>query len=164
MPLPWQSESGSAASNKSDDRKSSFSSWVSPDKAPKPVSWNDSLKFEHYQDPRTWVSTIIVTTVLFGSLKFYRVLLRRIPSVEYIHPDKYRNRTLFGKVTSVGDGDGFHLFHTPGGRWAGWGWVRHVPTQKKILKGQTVCVLYVRLRRFVWLTKTSPRSLFASPA
>lgn len=89
-------------------------------------------------DPRTLVPAFILTTALFGGIKFYRTYLRRIPSIEYIHPGKYRTRTLFGRVTSVGDGDGFHLFHTPGGRWAGWGWLRKVPTDKKALKGNTV--------------------------
>lgn len=102
------------------------------------MSWNDSLSVDHYKDPRTWVPAFVLTTALFGGLKFYRVFLRRIPSIEYIHPDKYRRRTLFGRVTSVGDGDGFHLFHTPGGRWAGWGWLRNVPTDRKALKGNTV--------------------------
>lgn len=139
MPLPWQSGSNSGASNKSDDdRPSIVFTWSSPDRTPKPVSWNDSLNVEHFRDPSTWVAAFVATTVLFGGIKFYRVYLRRIPSVEYIHPDKYRRRTIFGKVTSVGDGDGFHLYHTPGGHLAGWGWLRRVPTQKKALKGQTV--------------------------
>ncbi|CAN8098698.1 unnamed protein product [Discula destructiva] len=140
MPLPWQNGSASTASKKSDDDNSSIFTWSSVNNNPKTVSWNDSLSVDHYRDPRTWVSAFVVTTVLFGAIKFYRVYLRRIPSIEYIHPDKYRTRTIFGKVASVGDGDGFHLFHTPGGRCAGWGWVRQVPTQKKALKGQTISI------------------------
>lgn len=140
MPWPWQSGSASAASTRNDDEK--FSLFSTSSKTTKPVSWNDSLHVDHYKDPRTWVPAFVVTTVLFGALKFYRVYLRRIPSIEYIHPDKYRRWTLFGKVTSVGDGDGFHLFHTPGGRWAGWGWLRRVPTDKKALKGNTVCASF----------------------
>ncbi|KAJ4410289.1 Arp complex subunit [Gnomoniopsis sp. IMI 355080] len=138
MPWPWQSGSASAASSRSDDEKRSLFS--TPNTTNKPVSWNDSLHVDHYKDPRTWVPAFVVTTVLFGALKFYRVYLRRIPSIQYIHPDKYRRRTLFGKVTSVGDGDGFHFFHTPGGRWAGWGWLRTVPTDKKALKGNTMSI------------------------
>ncbi len=71
-------------------------------------------------------------------LAFYQSYLRRIPAVDHIAPGFYRRRSLFGKVTSVGDGDGFHLFHTPGGRLAGWGWLRRVPKDKKKLKGKTV--------------------------
>lgn len=40
-------------------------------------------------------------------------------------------RIMRGKVTSVGDSDNFRFYHTPGGIWAGWGWLRHVPTTKK---------------------------------
>lgn len=94
--------------------------------------------WDHYRDPRTWIPAFVITTVLFGGLKIYRTYLRRIPNVDYVFPHYYRKRTLFGKVTSVGDGDGFHLFHTPGGRLAGWGWLRQVPTNRKKLKGETV--------------------------
>jgi hypothetical protein len=40
----------------------------------------------------------------------------------------------------VGDGDNFRVFHTPGGRLAGWGWLpwRRVPKEKKDLKNKTV--------------------------
>ncbi|KAF3769196.1 SNase-domain-containing protein [Cryphonectria parasitica EP155] len=100
--------------------------------------WNDSLNVVHFKDPRSWIPAFAITTVLFGGLKFYRTYLRRIPSIEYVLPHYYRKRRLFGKVTSVGDGDGFHLFHTPGGRWAGWGWLRKVPTERKALKGNTI--------------------------
>lgn len=142
MPWPWQSGSASGASGRRDDndeKRSFLSSFSSPDKS---VSWNDSLSVDRYKDPGTWATAFVLTTVLFGGIKFYRVFLRRIPSIEYIHPDKYRRRTLFGRVTSVGDGDGLHLYHTPGGRWAGWGWLRQVPVDKKALKGNTVCDTY----------------------
>jgi endonuclease YncB( thermonuclease family) len=43
-------------------------------------------------------------------------------------------------VTSVGDGDNFRFFHTPGGRLAGWGWLRSIPTDKKALRNQTIHV------------------------
>jgi hypothetical protein len=43
-------------------------------------------------------------------------------------------------VTSVGDGDNFRIFHTPGGRLAGWGWLlwKRVPRGKKELRDNTV--------------------------
>lgn len=46
--------------------------------------------------------------------------------------------TLRGRVTAVNDGDGFRFYHTPGGRLAGWGWLRKVPTSRGDLKGQTL--------------------------
>jgi hypothetical protein len=64
--------------------------------------------------------------------------LRHIPGSGHIAPSFFRRRSLLGKVTSVGDGDGFHMFHTPGGRLAGWGWLRSVPKDRKELKGRTV--------------------------
>lgn len=142
MPWPWQS--GSSSNNKADEDKSSIlpNSFGIPSRTTnQPVSWNDSLNikdWDQYKDPRTWIPAFAVTTVFFCGLKFYRTYLRRIPSVEYIHPELYRKRRLFGKVTSVGDGDGFHLFHTPGGKWAGWGWLRTIPSERKELRGKTV--------------------------
>ena len=40
----------------------------------------------------------------------------------------------------MGDGDGCRVFHTPGGRLAGWGWFpgRTIPKEVKLLKGNTV--------------------------
>ncbi len=34
---------------------------------------------------------------------------------------------------SVGDADNFRLFHTPGGRLLGWGWLRQIPEARKDL-------------------------------
>ncbi|KAK9265237.1 hypothetical protein V1519DRAFT_494864 [Lipomyces tetrasporus] len=38
-----------------------------------------------------------------------------------------RGRTLSGRVVYVGDGDNLRLYHTPGGIFAGWDWLRRVP-------------------------------------
>lgn len=109
---------------------------------PKPARhWNESLNktdWEHYKEPRNWVPTAIATTTILAAVQFYRSYLRRIPGTNYIHPGFFRRRSLFGRVTSVGDGDNFHLFHTPGGRLAGWSWLRSIPTERKALKGKTV--------------------------
>lgn len=132
MLWPWQS--GSSSLSKKLEEDTSFPHRFS--------NWNESLNvknWDHYTDPRTWVPALVSTTVIFGGLRIYRIYLRRISNVDYVFPHYYRKRTLFGKVTSVGDGDGFHLFHTPGGRLAGWGWLRKIPTTRKTLKGQTVC-------------------------
>ncbi|KAK3393176.1 nuclease domain-containing protein [Podospora didyma] len=105
------------------------------------VSWDDSLNridWHHYKE--NWVPPVLLTTFVFGIWAFYRSYLRRIPGTDYIKPSAFRSRTLLGKVTSVGDGDNFHLFHTPGGRLAGWGWLRRVPTARKDLKGRTIPV------------------------
>lgn len=73
-----------------------------------------------------------------GALQLYANYLRRIPGAVYVRQSFFRNRSLFGRVTSVGDGDGFHMFHTPGGRATGWGWFRGVPEKRKDLKDRTV--------------------------
>ncbi len=107
-------------------------------------SWNDHLNspdWQHFREPRNWIPTLLLTATVLGSLRIYRSYLRRIPGVDHIAPGAFRRRSLFGQVTSVGDGDGFHLFHTPGGRLAGWGWARKVPTDRKELKGRTVSLL-----------------------
>jgi len=108
---------------------------------PKPVSWNESLNkmdWQHFKEPSNWIPSLLVTATALGLLRFYRSYLRRIPGTDHIKPTFFRRRSLFGRVTSVGDGDNFHMFHTPGGRLAGWGWLRRVPTERKELKGRTV--------------------------
>lgn len=108
-----------------------------------PVRWIESLNatdWTHYTDPRTVIPTILLTATALLSARFYRTYLRRIPQAVSIQPGFWRRRSLLGKVTSVGDGDNFRLFHTPGGRLLGWGWMpgRKIPEKGKELKDQTV--------------------------
>jgi hypothetical protein len=111
------------------------------------LSWNDSLNktdWKHYKEPRNWLPPALAVAAALGILQFYRSYLRRFPGTVHIAPGFFRRRSLFGRVTSVGDGDNFHLFHTPGGRLAGWGWLRRVPKDKKVLRGRTVSLYVVR--------------------
>ncbi|KAI5862121.1 SNase-domain-containing protein [Durotheca rogersii] len=127
--MGWPSTSDSGKNSKNDDSSR------------RPVSWPDSLNgtdWEHYKDPRNWVLTLLVTTTTLVSLQVYRSYLRRIPGTTHIQPSFFRKRSLFGRVTSVGDGDNFHLYHTPGGRLAGWDWLRKVPVKKTELKNKTI--------------------------
>jgi hypothetical protein len=104
-------------------------------------SWIDSLRDgiqTHFKEPHNWIAPVAAAGLSLGLWSFYHAYLRRIPASGHIAPSFFRRRSLFGKVTSVGDGDGFHLFHTPGGRLAGWGWLRRVPKERKELKGGTV--------------------------
>jgi micrococcal nuclease len=78
----------------------------------------------------------LIASAIFGvattAVLFYRRNLRRIPSSAYLTPNMLKGkRVLKGKVTSVGDSDNFRFYHTPGGIWAGWGWLRHVPSGTK---------------------------------
>lgn len=106
----------------------------------RPVSWSDSLGT--VEDPlaaaKQWAPMVVFSVVGLGALQLYANYLRRIPGAAYIRPSFFRSRSIFGKVTSVGDGDGFHMFHTPGGRATGWGWWRKVPETRKELKDRTV--------------------------
>jgi hypothetical protein len=82
---------------------------------------------------------VLLTGTTLALVRLWRMYLRRIPGAGHVQPGFFRKRSLFGTVTRVGDGDNFHLYHTPGGRLAGWGWLRKVPTKPADLKGKTVC-------------------------
>ncbi|KAI0075237.1 staphylococcal nuclease [Panus rudis PR-1116 ss-1] len=66
---------------------------------------------------------------------------KRIPTGEYVTPEMISGRHwIKGKVTSVGDSDGFRLYHTPG---FGWRWpfkFRSVPSTNKELQNQTLSI------------------------
>lgn len=101
--------------------------WSSSNKKKKePVSWSDSLNatdWSHYTSPRTIIPTTILTLSTLALIRLYRRHLRRVPQAQYITPSYFHKRSLYGYVTRVGDGDNFRLYHTPGGRLAGWGWL-----------------------------------------
>jgi endonuclease YncB( thermonuclease family) len=88
---------------------------------------------------------ILLTTTALSLRAFHVTYLRRIPTAAHIPPSYLRRRTLLGRVVAVGDGDNFRLFHTPGGRLAGWGWFparrkEGVGKDGKALVGQSVSV------------------------
>ncbi|KAJ6080427.1 hypothetical protein N7467_010180 [Penicillium canescens] len=123
---PWSSES-------TNDEKQSI--WSSSANNPSSV-----LDWRAFLEPRTLVPTLLLTSGILISVRIHRTYLRRIPDAPSISPSFLRRRSVFGQVTSVGDGDNFRIFHTPGGRLAGWGWVpwKKVPTAKKDLKDNTI--------------------------
>lgn len=107
------------------------------------VNWTDKLNvtdWSLYANPQTIISTVLLTGAALFTVRLYRHHLGRIPRVGSIEPKLYRRKSLLGRVTSVGDGDNFRLFHTPGGRLAGWGWLpgRRFPKVKDDLKDETV--------------------------
>jgi endonuclease YncB( thermonuclease family) len=94
-----------------------------------------------FKQPETIIAAVVLSTCLLGLRRVYKTYLRRIPQAVDIHPSFLGRKSLFGRVTSVGDGDNFRMYHTPGGRLAGWDWLgRRVPTDKKELKDQTIHV------------------------
>lgn len=86
---------------------------------------------------------ILLTLGSLGTYHVYRRRLRRYPTINHLPAQVYSpnfDRGLLGYVTSVGDGDNFRFYHTPGGYLAGWGWLRRVPSDKKSLRNQTIHV------------------------
>lgn len=107
------------------------------------VNWTDKLNatdWSLYANPQSIIPTVVLTGAALFIVRLYRHHLGRIPRVGSIEPKLYRRKSLLGRVTSVGDGDNFRLFHTPGGRLTGWGWLpgRRVPKVKDDLKDETV--------------------------
>lgn len=117
--------------SQSEDDKKRSDSWTSNII---PQGWTQNSDF-----PSAVIPTILLTSTILGSVYVYRRWVRRIPDISYIRPAWFGRRSMFGKATSVGDGDNFRFYHTPGGRLLGWGWLpgKSVPPRPKA--GQTVC-------------------------
>lgn len=109
----------------------------------KPTDWNSILNafdWGQFKEPGTIIPTVLLTSGILFAIHVHRRFLRRIPEAGDISSSYFRRRSLLGRVTSVGDGDNFRMYHTPGGRLVGWGWLpwMKVPTSKKELKDRTV--------------------------
>ncbi|KMU91733.1 mitochondrion protein [Coccidioides immitis H538.4] len=105
--------------------------------------WNsivNATDWKQFTEPRTIIPTALVTGGILLCVHIHRKYLRRIPEAGHISPSFFRRRSLLGKVTSVGDGDNFRMYHTPGGKLGGWEWWRKVPTGKNELKNRTIHV------------------------
>lgn len=85
----------------------------------------------HYTSTQTIVFSALTSIATISLYTLYKNHLRRIPGADYLKPSFFRRRSLYGYVTSVGDGDNFRLFHTPGGRLMGWGWLRQIGQKNK---------------------------------
>lgn len=114
-------------------------------------TWTQSLNKGdpgHYTSTQTIVFSVITSAATLSLYTLYKNHLRRIPGADYLKPSFFRRRSLYGYVTSVGDGDNFRLFHTPGGRLMGWGWLRKIGQTNKNGKkriGGTEGTLHVRI-------------------
>ena len=134
--------------HKRDDLEMKWPSWLSSrsedhNEEGNSKSWSEQLNrtdWSHYSDRRTVVPTLILTTAAIATYQLYVAFLKRIPQARLIPSSYWHRRSLFGQVISVGDGDGFRLYHTPGGRLAGWGWLwgRKIPEKRKGLTNETV--------------------------
>ncbi|PPJ52678.1 hypothetical protein CBER1_10561 [Cercospora berteroae] len=89
---------------------------------------------------RTLAWCTATATLALSLPLLYKRHLRRIRTAEYISPKILRKKSLYGYVTRVGDADNFRLYHTPLGRFAGWGWYRRIPTKPTELSDETIHV------------------------
>ncbi|EPS28055.1 hypothetical protein PDE_03001 [Penicillium oxalicum 114-2] len=139
---PWSSESNSDSKPDRDSIVSRISSISSASSDPTSATNNagSPLDWTAFTESRTIISSLLLTSGILLAVRFHRKYLRRIPDAPSISPSFLRRRSIFGKVTSVGDGDNFRIFHTPGGRLAGWGWLpwKRIPTSKKELRDNTI--------------------------
>lgn len=97
-----------------------------------------------FVQPSTLISTTVLTATILTFVALQRRYARRIPNATsvpqtYILPSQRRfTRSLFGRVTTVGDADNFRIYHTPLGLLGLWHTLRHVPSDPKLLKNNTV--------------------------
>ncbi|KAF7157460.1 hypothetical protein CNMCM5623_001721 [Aspergillus felis] len=141
---PWASDSQAQQqtakhASEHDERQAA----VSSPKTSKSKDWESSvtaIDWAAFTEARTIIPTLILTSGFLGAFYIHRRYLRRFPDAVSITPSYFRRRSLLGQVTSVGDGDNFRIYHTPGGRLAGWGWLpwKKIPTSKKELRDKTV--------------------------
>ena len=120
--------------------------WPTSSSEEPPRNWNKALNatdWAAFTEARTLIPTLVLTGSILAAVRIRR-RLRRFPDATSISSSFFRQRSIFGEVTSVGDGDNFRLYHTPGGRLTGWGWLpwKKVPTSRKDLKDKTVCWTY----------------------
>ncbi|SCU93293.1 LADA_0G02300g1_1 [Lachancea dasiensis] len=97
---------------------------------------------------RALLLSFLLTGSILTSYAIFNKHLRQYSRATEIPSSSFRKKWLYGKVTSVGDGDNFHFFHTPGGLRGGWGWLRREPQLDKTDAGH----------------KSLPSRLFASLA
>lgn len=82
-----------------------------------------------------------MTIGAFFTFRFYGRFIRRRRTYLDLTPRILDGQQkLHGKVTRVGDGDNFRFYHTPGGPFMGWGWLRKVPEKRKDLKDETLMI------------------------
>ncbi|PWN50643.1 SNase-domain-containing protein [Violaceomyces palustris] len=83
---------------------------------------------------------LISVTGTLAVMGLYWRYFRRIRNAEHLTPSVLRYRkTLVGKVTSVGDADGFRLFHTPGIPFLR-SWFYVPPTKPSQLRNETLSI------------------------
>ena len=112
--------------------------WQPSDNEPKNSSISStSPSVDKAINPTSIAATAVFTTLILTCARLYRTRLRRIQTAPHIPPSHLhedlrsfpKRHSIFGKLVRVSDGDGVRLYHTPGGRLLGWGWLRSVPSE-----------------------------------
>lgn len=86
-----------------------------------------------------YISIPLTCSLALGGSLLWRRHFRRIPSAEYVTPRTLTKRqSIRAYCTSVGDGDNFRVWHTPGVWPLSKLW--RAPTDKKLLKDRTIHV------------------------
>lgn len=117
-------------------RRSPFASFFMAD-----TSENERTQSVSFLHPKVLMMSAAVCTTAFFSYRFYNRYIRRVSSYLDLTPEILEgNKTLYGRVTRVGDGDNFRFYHTPGGLLLGWGWLRQIPTKAHDLKDETLMI------------------------
>lgn len=159
MRWPWSSDkSHPNPDNDQQQQEHYFPTLWSSSSSPspsKPRDWNTSLNatdWAAFTETRTLVPTLILTGSILALVRIHRRYFRRFSDATKISPWFFRRRSIYGQVTSVGDGDNFRLYHTPGGKLTGWGWLpwKKVPTLKRELRDKTVRFLPFSLFFFLF--------------
>lgn len=158
--MPWPSwpfwQTSDSEKKKQENNTATSPTSAIPTHLPEAIkgSWASSLNARdatHYTSSQTIFFCAVTSATTLALFSLYKSYLRRIPGADYLKPSFFRRRSLFGYVTSVGDGDNFRFFHTPGGRLMGWGWLRRIGKQGKKNKngkrriGGTEGTLHVRI-------------------
>lgn len=81
-----------------------------------------------WSNPKVILFSLMLTGSILTSLSVFNRYFKRYESAKDIPSHIFKKSFLKGKVTSVGDGDNFHFYHTPGGVLGGWGWLRETPS------------------------------------
>lgn len=116
----WMPVSNETANRKGWKAQQSFSS--------NPSNADTGLPSTNFFSVETLVQSFVLTGTFVILTGVYSRYLKRYPTAIDIPAAKFGSQCkIRGRVVSVGDGDNFRLYHTPGGIFAGWGWLKKIP-------------------------------------
>ncbi|KAI9435460.1 hypothetical protein H4582DRAFT_1969525 [Lactarius indigo] len=123
-------------------------------------SAHDSSRIPDQPDTNAIVALafLLGSATTLSTYAIYRRFFMRLVSAEWVTPNILKRRPwVTGVVTSVGDGDNFRLYHTPGFGWRGLLKFRHIPRRSRELVGKTI---HIRMAAI----DAPERSHFGKPA